>query len=245
MKENSFNREPNTEKPVAQSEMPGRVPTACRAEKTIRNLVFDMAGVLMAYHWNKPLADLGLPDAEQKRLMAEFLEDEIWISRDLGQRTAEEAKTAYRLKYPADADVICYYMDHLDEISVELPEIWQLVHQLKEKGYHIYLLSNYPQELFDTHTAQVPFVEDMDGMLLSCQVGICKPDAKIYRTLLDRFGLQAEESLFFDDRKANTDAAERIGFHVFEVKSIACLAKELERILREEDPTDGEALLSP
>lgn len=51
----------------------------------------------------------------------------------------------------------------------------------------------------------------MDGMVVSGEEHVIKPDAAIYRLLMERYGLRAEESVFVDDRQPNIDGAKAVG----------------------------------
>ena len=46
--------------------------------------------------------------------------------------------------------------------------LWELVHELKKQGYGVYLLSNYSEELFKKHTEYADFMNDIDGLIVSC-----------------------------------------------------------------------------
>ena len=99
------------------------------------------------------------------------------------------------------------------------PEVWEKIHILKEKGYRIYLLSNYSKYLFEMHTKDAAFMDDLDGRLVSYEVHQVKPDRDIYETLIKRYDLDPKECLFLDDRKENTDTAESLGIKSVTIES--------------------------
>lgn len=98
-------------------------------------------------------------------------------------------------------------------------EIWKRIHLLKEKGYKIYLLSNYPKELFAFHTKDADFMKDIDGKVVSYEIHVTKPNLDIYRHLLEKYSLNPKECVFFDDREENTKAAEELGILSYTVTS--------------------------
>ena len=65
----------------------------------------------------------------------------------------------------------------------------------------------------------------MDGVIFSCEVQQIKPEADIYETLLSRFGLKPEESVFLDDRPENCEAARKLGIHAIEFHDLKQAAK--------------------
>ena len=102
---------------------------------------------------------------------------------------------------------------------------------LKEKGYKIYLLSNYSEELFHVHTKGAKFLDVLDGEVVSYQVHALKPDREIYEILLEKYSLKAEECLFFDDRMDNVEGAKKVGIQAIQVTSREMLNETLDEML--------------
>ena len=113
---------------------------------------------------------------------------------------------------------------------------------MKEQGYRIYLLSNYSELLFQQHTKNASFLQYIDGKVVSYQVHIGKPDPEIYRCLLEKFQIRPEESIFFDDRKKNIEAAEKLGIQGVWVTSREMLNDRLDGLLSEKEERDGDVL---
>ena len=99
---------------------------------------------------------------------------------------------------------------------------------LKSQGYQLYVLSNYSRYMLDRTKKEMPFLKYMDGTVFSCDVKQLKPEADIYQTLLDKFGLKAEECVFIDDRPVNCEGAQKAGIHTICFKSFKQAAAELE-----------------
>ena len=135
----------------------------------IRNLIFDVGDVLVEYRWFEMLTrDYGLSEAEAKRLGGEMFDNEIWVQGlDGGRLSLEEAIHQYELKYPDDVDVMGWFLRNGEQMAVKRPEVWDKVAALKEKGYKIYLLSNYSEELFHAHTKGAKFLDVLDGGVVS------------------------------------------------------------------------------
>ena len=77
---------------------------------------------------------------------------------------------------------------------------------LKEAGYHCYLLTN-ASVLFREYEDRIPAFQAMDGIFVSAEHKMLKPDREIYETMLAEFGLKAEESIFIDDMPVNVAGA--------------------------------------
>ena len=201
----------------------------------IQNLIFDVGDVLLEYRWFEMLTkDYGLSEDEAKRIGGEMFDNEIWVQGlDGGRLSLEEAIHEYEKKYPDDVEVMGWFLRNGEQMVVKRPEIWDKVAALKEKGYRIYLLSNYSDELFHMHTKGARFLDVLDGGIVSYQVHALKPDREIYEILLEKYGLKAGECLFFDDRADNVEGAKKVGIQAVQVTSREMLNETLDKMLTE------------
>jgi len=87
-----------------------------------------------------------------------------------------------------------------------------IMHQLKERGFPIYGLSNWSAETFPYAREKYNFFELFDDMVISGAVGFVKPEPEIFQILLDKIGRPAEECLFIDDSFLNIQQANTMGF---------------------------------
>lgn len=202
--------------------------------KKTKNIIFDVGDVLLDYRWQQMLMDYGLDESEAYRVGRELFDDPdgLWHEYDLGVKSQEEIIQEFEQKHPKDAEVIRWFISHGEYMHVARPAIWKLVHQLKEAGYHLYILSNYPEILFKKHTQYADFMDDMEGMVVSYMLHVGKPERIVYQTLCDRYGLNKEECLFFDDRAENVQGAIDFGMRAKRVLSAKGLAVDLEELLR-------------
>ncbi len=199
----------------------------------IKNIIFDVGDVLIEYRWKQMLKDYGLNEIEALRVGNEIFEEsgELWSQYDKGLFTREEIIKAYKERYPDDAEHIAYFIKHGEYMSVPRPRIWKQIFQLKEQGYGIYLLSNYPEELFKKHLQYADFMEIIDGKMVSYMIKKAKPDPEIYHALCDKYGLNMKECIFFDDRKENVNAAIALGMKAKQVISKEGLEEDLKEII--------------
>ena len=202
--------------------------------KKPKNIIFDVGDVLLDYRWQQMLMDYGLDESEAYRVGRELFDDPdgLWHEFDLGVKSQEEIIQEFEQKHPKDAEVIRWFISHGEYMHVARPAIWKLVHQLKEAGYHLYILSNYPEILFKKHTQYADFMDDMEGMVVSYMLHVGKPERIVYQTLCERYGLNKEECLFFDDRAENVQGAIDFGMRAKRVLSAKGLAVDLEELLR-------------
>lgn len=170
--------------------------------------------------------------AEAKRIGEELFHKPIWADGlDGGLVTIENAIEKYKFLHPNDIDVISWFLRNGELMAVRRPEVWEKLAMLKKKGYMIYILSNYSEELFAKHTKDAGFLDIIDGGIVSYQVHLLKPDIRIYKALLKKYSLKAEECMFFDDKEENVNGACRAGMKAVRVTSREMLNRMLDEML--------------
>ena len=197
----------------------------------IKNLIFDVGGVLFDYRWKEMFMDYGLDEDNAIRVGTQKFNDpdRTWDIFDLGIKSDEEIADIFCKKYPGDEDVIRWFIRHGEYMQVPRPKVWKKVHELKQKGYKIYILSNYPESLFKKHTEYADFMDDIDGLMVSYMIHKAKPAEDIYKALCDKYGLDRSESIFFDDRSENVEGAVKFGMKSVKILSEQVLLDELDR----------------
>jgi len=199
----------------------------------VKNLIFDVGNVLLEYRWNQMLLDYGLSKEEAAVAGPLFFEHDIWKELDLGNLSVEEVICLYEKALPQYAGLIRWFLTNLDLMPIPRKDVWEKVHALKQKGYRIYLLSNYNKDFFNIHTKNADFLDDIDGKVVSYQIHKIKPDPAIYEYLLEKYNLLPEESVFFDDRAENTETAEKLGIRSYTITSKEYLLSVLDEFLQQ------------
>lgn len=199
----------------------------------IKNLIFDVGHVLIGYGRVKLFTDHNIPLKDAARITREvYQEEDLWADGiDRGTLTIPEALEEYQKRFPDDIELIEWFITNTYKMVIPHPEIWDKIARLKSQRYSVYLLSNYAKELFRKHTEGLPFLELIDGGVISYQVKVSKPDARIYQILMEKYHLLPEECLFFDDKKENVTAAMNLGIHARQVTSRIMLNETLEAMI--------------
>lgn len=193
----------------------------------IKNLIFDVGNVLLEYRWNQMLMDYGLTEEECKIAGPIIFDHEIWTHLDMGT-PMKEVIEEYKMALPQYADVIEWFLTHAELMPIRRLDVWAKIRALKEKGYHIYILSNYSREMIDLHTKGAEFWDYADGAVVSADCKLLKPNQEIYTYLLNKYQLQPEECVFFDDKEENTVAAEKVGIKSYTITSKQYLLEVLD-----------------
>ena len=154
----------------------------------------------------------------------------VWNEQDRGLLPEEEYVNQYVALAPEYEKEIREVMEHTPEcMSVyDYADTW--VKYLKEKGYHLYVLSNYGSYMLNKNREQMSFLKYMDGVVFSCEVKQVKPEQEIYKTILKKYNLKPEKTVFIDDRKDNCEGAEKAGIRAIQFKSFKQAAAELEKL---------------
>ena len=177
----------------------------------IRNILFDMGNVLIRFDRKLFLDRLDVSQADKETLLREVFANVEWAQMDRGTKTEETALESMRKRLPerlhAAAEILTL---HWDEPMIPIEGMYELVEELKEKGYGIYLLSNASYRQHD-YWLRIPASKFFDGKLISADVHVVKPQPEIYNLCLEKFGLKAEESFFIDDVAANIEGAVNCG----------------------------------
>lgn len=179
----------------------------------IRNIVFDMGQVLLRFLPDLFIERLGVEGEDKKLLNREVFRSLEWARMDRGSLTDEEA-----------AEIICRRVpERLHDAVHKLVAMWdrpilavegteELIAELKEKGYGIYLLSNASYRQHD-YWPKLPASRYFDGTLISADVKLVKPQPEIYRLLCETFSLVPDECVFIDDAINNAEGAFLCGMH--------------------------------
>ena len=188
-------------------------------DKKIRNIVFDLGGVLVDLDFKAAingLQEAGFANVKEQ-LMA-FDRGGIFQKFEVGEITADEFRTAIREN--SNVTLTDEEVDALWNLMLlEIPrEKLELILELRGK-YMVYLLSNTNSIHWD-YVCKNAFnyrgfrVEDyFEETFLSYEMHLAKPDKAIFEKMLHDANLLAEETLFIDDSEANCKAAEEVGIH--------------------------------
>ncbi len=197
-------------------------------ENKALTIVFDLGGVLMDWSPYHLYCDrLGLNRQEVDRFLKEVDFSGWNIEQDRG-RSFAEATAELTARFPKYRELIhAYDQRYLDSVGGSIQPVVDLLGKLKGAGYPLYVLSNWPAEKFALVRPQYPFFEWFDGMVISGEVGMVKPDRDIFELLLERVDRPAGECLFIDDHVSNINAARELGFQTIQFLSAEQLETEL------------------
>jgi len=106
----------------------------------------------------------------------------------------------------------------------------EILAELRERGTPLYLLSNFSAETFPPALERFDFLGWFRGMVISGEVGVIKPDPRIFKILLTRFAIDPHSAIYIDDVAANAEAARPFGIHAIHFTTPGALREELVRL---------------
>lgn len=195
----------------------------------IKNVVFDFGNVFISWEPRRIF---------QKIIPAEALDDfmrNVWSEEwnnnlDSGVSFADNERNLKR-KYPQHSRYIAAFHAHwFESLGDENRDSITLLAQLQAAGYATYGLSNWSAETFPAARKAHPFFDSLNGIVISGEEKVCKPDPKIYAILLARYKLLPEQCVFIDDRQENLDTAKEMGIATVLFASAGQVREELKRM---------------
>lgn len=175
------------------------------------SLILDIGNVLLDFIPRDILLAL-VPKPLRALFHREVFQSAEWILLDRGELDNRGAalricrKDGMRPHFEA----VLRLLDHFPRHMPPLP-LTRMLTGFKAQGKKLYALSNFHQQAFDTVFALHPFFALMDGMVISAHEKTIKPEEKIYRLLLDRYGINPGQAVFIDDMESNIAAARHLG----------------------------------
>lgn len=196
----------------------------------VKNVIFDFGCVLV--NWDQHnLYDPYFGSKEKTDWFIDNICTWEWNNRtDVGVPIAEVVAEKVAEFPEWEKEIRMYWDEWLKMIGGAVEGMEEWVGELKEKGYGVYGLSNWSAETFPWVKDEYPVFGMMDGIVMSGEEKIGKPDLRIYQILLDRYGLNAEECVFIDDRQSNIDAGKQVGIRGILFKNCQQAREEFEQL---------------
>ena len=105
---------------------------------------------------------------------------------------------------------------------------FEYIKGLRKRGYKLFLLTNITEDSYNYINELINIDETFDGGIYSYQEHLIKPDYDIYNLLINRFNLNKDETIFFDDKEKNVKAANEVGIKSYVFTSINDIESKLE-----------------
>ena len=211
---------------------------------SIDTVVFDIGNVLIPWDPRWLYRKL-LPDDEAIERFLREVDFQAWnLRHDAGQPFALGI-AEHGDRFPHYRPLLQAYFDRFEEsMGSAIAGTLALVRQLRASGYRTLALTNFSAETFRRTLARYPFLNEFEGIVVSGEEHLVKPDPEIYQRLCSRYGVEPARSVFIDDSAPNVAGAQNIGMHALRFSSPEKLRIDLATLgVRVPDTaqTDGDA----
>ena len=191
-----------------------------------KNFIFDFGQVIVKFD-TKHMTSVYVKEAEDIKLVEEVVFDRIyWDKLDAGTITDDEVKEGIKSRLPERLkESGCVVYDNWYRNLPFADGMLELIKNIKTNGGRLFLISNISKGFAENY-ATVPALKELfelfDGLVFSGPIGITNPNKEIFKYLLEKYNLKAEESIFFDDNKANVLGSEAAGIkgYLFDFDSV-------------------------
>ena len=193
--------------------------------------LFDLGGVFFDWDPNHFFKDIFDTAEERKYFLTEICSDEWNVKQDAG-RTTVEAEYDLIPKFPHyKKEIQMYYKNHRKMIRGTYDLSIKVLENLKKLNYECYVLSNWSAETFEGMIDDYPFLKLFEGLLISGEEKLMKPDAAIYELAIKRFNLIPKETVFIDDKIENINAARVLDLNIIHLVNPTNIESEINKFL--------------
>jgi len=197
----------------------------------IRNIVFDLGNVLISFKPAEYLEKNNYPEELKKIVLTDIFAIKEWLMLDNGDITAPEAIDSISSGSTLKKDQIERIFERRTEIFYSIEDNIKILPELKKRGFKLYYISNFPDDIYDDVKKAYPFFKLFDGGLISAEVKISKPDIRIFRIFFEKFNLIPGECLYIDDIEKNVISAISAGMQGYTTFGATDISKSVEKWL--------------
>lgn len=181
--------------------------------KRIDTVIFDLGNVLIAWDPRRLYRPLFDDEAQMEWFLREVC-NSAWNEQQDAGRPWTEATALLRAEFPEHAQLIdAYHLRWVETLVGPIEASVALLAALKARGVRLLALTNWSQETFPIARQRYPFLQWFEGIVVSGEERLIKPDPRIYLRLLERYSVDPATALYIDDAARNVAAAQALGMH--------------------------------
>ena len=192
-------------------------------------VIFDLGNVILNWNANEVLCSLDIESYERNLLRKDLFEHRDWLDLDCGKFTEESVVARVVERSGLAVSIVEQAFQSARESLIPIPASIQLLNEIYAAGIETYCLSNMSVETYK-HIKDREFFNLFKGIVISGKEKCIKPDAQIFKLIIERYDLNPSRTLFIDDNLPNVEAANKlnlIGFHFQRTKECYAKIREL------------------
>jgi 2-haloacid dehalogenase len=196
--------------------------------RAIDTVIFDIGNVLIRWDPRNLYRKLFGDDTEaMERFLTEVCHPE-WNERQDAGRTWQEAIDEAIGRHPEHEALIRAYRERWDEmLDGAILETVEVLKLLRDNGMRVLALTNWSRETFPMARERYDFLHWFEGILVSGEEGLVKPDPAIFRRLISRFDVDVSRAIFIDDSMRNVNGARQVGLEAIHFENADKLRRDL------------------
>ncbi|HEV2524194.1 MAG TPA: HAD family phosphatase [Gammaproteobacteria bacterium] len=190
----------------------------------IKNVIFDIGNVLVRWAPHEVIASV-FPQFNPSDFYHRMYP--IWIDLNLGKLSEEEAIIHYQNLFSLPGKDFIKLMHEFKIHQIPLPGSIALLDKLKTLNINLFSITDNVKEIMEYHKINSDFPQYFKDIIVSAEIGVLKPNAKIYKHLLTKHALNPAESIFIDDLLTNVEGAIKVGMQAFQFTDHDSCGKKL------------------
>ena len=194
-------------------------------------VLFDLGAVLV--DWNPRYLYRPLFNGDEKA-MEHFLAEIAppWWNLEIDAGKTFEQAVAERIRaHPEHADMIALWRDGWEKmLRDEIAGSVEILGELRSKGHRLHALTNWSAETFPIARRRFEFLKWFEDIVVSGEVGLAKPDPRIFALTIERCRLEPARTVFIDDSPRNVEAGRNAGLHALHFRDPHQLRADLARL---------------
>lgn len=200
----------------------------------IKTIIFDIGNVLADFNFEGCFRHYTSDEETYHKMVQATVMSPVWNEFDKGVWSDEEILQGFINNDSSIERELCNMFMTIKDIIKQRDYAIPWIQELKQKGYQVLVLSNFPKRIYEIHREkEMQFLEAVDGGILSYREQLVKPDPRIYHLLMKRYHLVPEECVFMDDREENVLGARNVGWHAIQFSTKEKALAELEVITKQ------------
>ena len=194
-------------------------------------ILFDLGAVLI--DWNPRYlyrTHFKGDDKAMEHFLAEIAPPWWNLEIDAG-KTFDQAVAERVAVHPEHAEMIALWRDGWENmLSDEIAGSVAILGELRNKGHRLHALTNWSAETFPIARRRFEFLKWFENIVVSGEVGLAKPDPRIFALAIERCRLDPARTVFIDDSPRNVEAGRNAGLHALHFRDPDQLRADLSRL---------------
>lgn len=197
----------------------------------IKNIIFDVGNVMVRWAPHEIISSI-LPQMDSVAFFNKMYP--LWIELNLGKLSEIQAIEQYQKLFNLPKEIITELMNELKFQQTPLDGSIELLNKLQDYPISLFSITDNTKEIMQYHKTHSAFPKHFKDIIVSADIGVLKPDPKIYLHLLNKHDLKPSESLFIDDVILNVEGAIQVGMHGMQFIDCLSCEKQLIKMLSED-----------